>query len=267
MHPIGSTEVSIAELEALLEQARQEPLHEGGYQKLRNAVRTLGLVSELLEKQETTLAELRELLCPASTEKTAKVLERAGINNGEKKPKGERKKPLAGHGRNAAAAYGGARRMRVPHESLKGGDPCPAGCDGKVYRQRDPGLRVRIYGQAPIAATVYELARLRCKLCGDRLHRRRTARGGGEKVRRDGREHDGGVALRQRTPLDPARGPAARVGHSTAGGHTVRDPGRNGGRRWNTPEGRRIVLESARTCEEHPEYQMVSAHLLAFSGL
>jgi ubiquinone/menaquinone biosynthesis C-methylase UbiE len=34
--------------------------------------------------------------------------------------------------------------------------------------------------------------------------------------------------------------------------------------RWNTPEGRRIVLESARTCEEQPEYQVLSAHLLAF---
>jgi HPt (histidine-containing phosphotransfer) domain-containing protein len=164
---IGSTEISIAELEALLEQGRQEPLREDGYQKLRNAVRTLGLVTELLEKQETTLAELRELFCAASTEKTAKVLERAGINSGEKKPKAERKKPAAGHGRNGAAAYGGARRIQVPHESLQSGDPCPAGCGGKVYPQHDPGLRVRIYGQAPIAAIVYELARLRCNLCGD----------------------------------------------------------------------------------------------------
>jgi ubiquinone/menaquinone biosynthesis C-methylase UbiE len=36
--------------------------------------------------------------------------------------------------------------------------------------------------------------------------------------------------------------------------------------RWNTPEGRRIILECARTCEEHPEYQVLSAHLLAFFG-
>src|SRR6516164_9544715 len=164
---IGATEISIVELEALLEQARQQPLREEGYEKLRNAVRTLGLVTELLEKQETTMAELRELLCPASTEKTAKVLQRAGIDSSEKKPKAERKKPSAGHGRNAAAAYGGARRIQVPHESLQSGDPCPAGCGGKVYPQQDPGLRVRIYGQAPIAATVYELARLRCNLCGD----------------------------------------------------------------------------------------------------
>jgi hypothetical protein len=110
---IGSTEISVAELEALLEHARQEPLRDDSYQKLRNAVRTLGLVTELLEKQETTLAELRELLCPASTEKTAKVLERAGINSGEKKLKPERKKPAVGHGRNGAAAYDGARRIQV----------------------------------------------------------------------------------------------------------------------------------------------------------
>ena len=101
--PIAPIEVSTAELEGLLDQARQKPLREEGYHKLRAAVRTLGLVTELLEKQETTLAELRELLCPASTEKTAKVLERAGIHSGEKKPKAERKKP-PGHGRNNAAA-------------------------------------------------------------------------------------------------------------------------------------------------------------------
>ncbi|MCL4401475.1 MAG: hypothetical protein M1436_02245 [Acidobacteria bacterium] len=37
------------------------------------AIRTLAHVTELLEKQETTLAALRELLCQARTEKTAKV--------------------------------------------------------------------------------------------------------------------------------------------------------------------------------------------------
>jgi transposase len=39
-------------------------------------------------------------------------------------------------------------------------------CDGKVYPQREPGVLVRIKGQAPIAATVYELEKLRCHLCG-----------------------------------------------------------------------------------------------------
>jgi transposase len=54
----------------------------------------------------------------------------------------------------------------VPHASLKAGDPCPDSlCGGKVYPLRDPGVLVRIKGQAPVAATVYELEKLRCNLC------------------------------------------------------------------------------------------------------
>ena len=157
----------------MLEQAKQEPLREEGYHKLKAAVRTLGYVTELLEKKEATLASLRELLCPASTEKTDKVLKQAGIETGEKKPGPESasKKPKgapAGHGRNGAAAYRGATKVPVPHASLKAGDPCPdAQCSGKVYVQRDPGVLVRIRGQAPLAATVYELEKLRCHLCGN----------------------------------------------------------------------------------------------------
>jgi len=71
---IPRIDVSTEELEALLEQARQEPLREEGYHQLKAAIRTLVYVTELLEKKETTLAALRELLCPASTEKTDKVL-------------------------------------------------------------------------------------------------------------------------------------------------------------------------------------------------
>ena len=78
---IERIDVSTEELEGLLEQARPA-LSEDGYQKLKAAIRTLGYVTGLLEKQETTLASLRELLCPASTEKTEAVLKQAGIEAG-----------------------------------------------------------------------------------------------------------------------------------------------------------------------------------------
>ena len=134
---VARLDLSIEELEALLEQARQEPLREDGYQKLLAAIRTLHYVTELLEKKETTLARRRELLCPASTEKTDKVLKQAGIDTGGKKPGIPSKKPksaAAGHGRHGAAAYSGAQKVQVPHASLKPGDACPDGCGGKVYR-------------------------------------------------------------------------------------------------------------------------------------
>jgi len=79
---IPRIDVSTKELEALLEQAKQEPLREEGYHKLKAAIRTLGYVTELLEKKETTLAALRELLCPASTEKTGKGAQAGRYRNG-----------------------------------------------------------------------------------------------------------------------------------------------------------------------------------------
>jgi len=164
-------EISIEELEALVEQARPA-LSEDGYQKLLGAVHTLRYVTELLEKKKASLADLRELLCPATTEKTEKVLKQAGIDSGAKEPSvgaeaRTHKRKAPGHGRNGAAAYSGAQKVQVPHASLEAGDPCPDGCGGKVYPQRDPGVLVRIKGQAPLAATVYELEKLRCNLCGN----------------------------------------------------------------------------------------------------
>jgi transposase len=165
-------DVSCEELKALVEVARAA-LGEAGYQKLQAAIRTLGYVTELLQNQEATLASLRRLLCHSSTEKTSKVLKQAGMETGEKKDKAPDaphtpKSTAAGHGRNGAAAYRGAHKVAVPHASLKAGGPCPdARCYGKVYPQRDPGVLVRVKGQAPIAATVYELEKLRCNLCGD----------------------------------------------------------------------------------------------------
>src|SRR5205823_6639907 len=40
---------------------------------------------------------------------------------------------------------------------------CPK---GKVYAQKEPRALVRVVGQAPLAATVYELEQLRCNACG-----------------------------------------------------------------------------------------------------
>ena len=55
----------------------------------------------------------------------------------------------------------------MPHVTLHRGDRCPGCQRGKVYPLEEPGLLVRLRGQAPIAATVYELEKLRCNLCGE----------------------------------------------------------------------------------------------------
>jgi transposase len=48
---------------------------------------------------------------------------------------------------------------------LTAGDPCPACGQGTVY-EKAPGVVVRITGQPPLAATIYQLQKLRCHLCG-----------------------------------------------------------------------------------------------------
>src|SRR5206468_6358956 len=45
------------------------------------------------------------------------------------------------------------------------GDACPACGQGTVY-EKAPGVLVRITGQPPLEAKVYQLQKLRCHLCG-----------------------------------------------------------------------------------------------------
>jgi transposase len=163
-------EVNLEELQALLERKR-EALGEEDYQQLKKGLRALSYLTERISDQDTTITQLRALLVKPSTEKTSKVLEQAGIkpppqSNSPPHPN-QHKKPRPGHGRHGAAAYQGAERIKIAHGSLKSGDHCPECLKGKVYPQKDPALRIRVVGQAPIAATVYELERLRCNLCGE----------------------------------------------------------------------------------------------------
>jgi transposase len=162
-------EVNLEEWETLLERARKEPLDEKGYEKLQAALRAFRLLTEMIGEKNTTISHLRALLAKPSTEKTSKVLEQAGIKAPPKSspPPNAGDQPKPGHGRNGAQAYGGARRIKIAHASLQPGNRCPECQKGKVYEQKDPALRIRVVGQAPIAATVYELERLRCNLCGE----------------------------------------------------------------------------------------------------
>jgi transposase len=159
-------ELNLEELEKLLERAKQGPLSEPDYQMLKAAVETLGYLTQLLEDRKTTIERLRQILFGASTEKTRTVLkaDRTQAAIAEREPS---EKKTQGHGRNGAEVYRGAAKIEVKHSSLKSGDRCPQCEKGKVYDSTQPGLLVRIIGQAPLKATVYELQKLRCNLCGE----------------------------------------------------------------------------------------------------
>jgi len=187
-------DLPLADLKAILAKAKAGPLNAEDCDQLEAAVDTLAFLTRELEAKGASIKRLRKLIFGASTEKTSQVFpdrndERegepasdadgdhgdgaaapdtdgdAGDASSKPKPKPKRK----GHGRRGAAEYTGADKVPVPHDTLKHGDPCPApGCDtGRVYRQADPAVLVRVTGMAPLMATVYELERLRCHLCGE----------------------------------------------------------------------------------------------------
>jgi transposase len=142
-------DVNLEELDRVLDHAREAPLSEPDYEKLKEALHALAGMLGKPRNHARNNEKSSAVLPPSDPKEPTPVA----------KPKG--------HGRNGAQAYIGAKKIAVQHPTLHTGDACP-GCEkGKVYPQKEPRALVRIVGQAPLAATVYELDRLRCNLCGE----------------------------------------------------------------------------------------------------
>lgn len=169
-------------LEEVLRRAEQA-LDEKDTELIRAVFQSYAYLTELVDDKSTSIRRLRQLLFGSRTEKTEAVVGQktkapdaagprdaaadvdstAGEGNTDESDTTAAK--AKGHGRNGAAAYRGAERIDVPHPSLHAGDACPACGEGTVY-DKAPGVLVRITGQPPLAAKIYQLQKLRCHLCG-----------------------------------------------------------------------------------------------------
>jgi transposase len=177
-------EVDNTQLEEVLHRVEQA-LDEKDATLIRAVFASYVYVTDLVEDKNTSIRRLRQLLFGARTEKTDAVVGRRGEQREESPQRdvaantelaaGEADSGVSaeettetttqGHGRNGADAYQGAERIAVPHPSLRAGDPCPVCDQGTVY-EKAPGVVVRISGQPPLRATIYQLQKLRCHLCG-----------------------------------------------------------------------------------------------------
>lgn len=167
---LQADQVSIDQLKAIIERAGTEPLNEQDRQLLLSVSETLCYVTEQLDKKSISIARLRKLLFGASTETLKNLEDKQGTDPqapDEHSPDEpvEPKTKAKGHGRHGADDYTGAQKVDIPHETLKPGDPCPHCTKGTLYDMFKPGQVVRVTGQAPLQATVYELQKLRCGLC------------------------------------------------------------------------------------------------------
>jgi transposase len=178
-------ELDMGKLEDALHRAEAKLDHQD-YAMLRTLAESYAYLSELVGERTTTLARLRNLLFGAKTEKTATVVGRFPVPGFPPSPNppsppatsvvppsedaAQSDSATAGrarnHGRNGADAYAGAEKIDVLHPSLAPGDPCPQCAAGTVYETGRPGVVLRLVGQAPLAAKVYYLQKLRCNLCG-----------------------------------------------------------------------------------------------------
>lgn len=175
-------QVTMDDLEAIVERTRLAALNTDDHQKLKAAVDTLAYLTQQLESDRVELKRLKKWLFGPKSEKKRDVVppkpataggetqaaEASPDKQDEAKDKGEAKPPRPGHGRNGAADYPGATTVKVPLDSLKPGQVCSKCCKGKLYEPScGPAVMVRVVGRAPLQATVYERERLRCNLCGE----------------------------------------------------------------------------------------------------
>jgi hypothetical protein len=152
------------EAEALLRRLSEGRVDPQDRELLAAIVNSWLWLSRVVRDKQISINELKKLIFGAKSEKTRKVLKDPTVTKPSAKDSASKDK-AKGHGRNAAAAYTGAERIRIGCPDLCAGDRCPA-CDRGKLRALDPSQIVCIRGQAPLQAKVYELERLRCTLCG-----------------------------------------------------------------------------------------------------
>src|SRR5258708_6278502 len=144
-------DVNVDELDRIIDDAMRAPLNETDGRTLKTAVHAMA----------------ERLVQWRNPEKTQAGLEPKALSTAVDTPPEPEKPTPAGHGRNGAAAFTGANKVAVAHATLQSGDPCPECREGRVYRQKEPATLIRIVGQAPLKATVFEMERLRCNGCGE----------------------------------------------------------------------------------------------------
>lgn len=157
--------LSAAQLDQLLSELR--PLLPGPtYQLVESLLRTLQWLMAAIEEKKLSIARLQRMIFGNQTEKTDQLLgSQTAATSIEKNPS-EPKPKRQGHGRKGAKDYPGAKRIPVPHPAHKPGDLCPECLKGKLYLLKVPARIIRLMAQPIVTATIFELEKLRCALCG-----------------------------------------------------------------------------------------------------
>jgi hypothetical protein len=178
-----------AEIESLIEQIRGTNLDPRAKDKIERLLRTVLTLVELLQRKNTSIKKLREMIFGKRTERhqARKAEGQEKVDEAEKsddgRPKaacdqdaraklraieGGKKTKRKGHGHRAASDYSGAKIVKCRHGGLKAGDDCPTSCGGRLYDLKEPTALLQFTGQPLITATKFEREALRCAKCQQR---------------------------------------------------------------------------------------------------
>lgn len=172
-----TVEINIDQLQILIERLDKHSIIEEDYPLLELLVDTVVSINRELIKKNVTIARLRKLFAIKS-EKSKDILPASEPQKEDQESPSTDQKDSAsagdtsekikkGHGRNGKDAYKNADKKSIPHQECKCGDRCSKCMKGKLYPVRDGGVFVHIIAQTPYKATVYELEKFRCNLCGE----------------------------------------------------------------------------------------------------
>jgi len=181
-------EIEAAEVECLIERARQGQLDTAEQQRIVPLLKTLVWLQRTLLETRISLAKLRKILFGKPTEKAPrkpapppdgstdsskntsqgpneKDADRTDTDDGEETGTGEpagggsdtqKPTPRPGHGRLGAADYPGAATHFCSHDTLEVGALCPACGRGRLYAM-EPLVRLRFAGLPLVSVTHWQL--------------------------------------------------------------------------------------------------------------
>ncbi|CCK80941.1 IS66 family transposase [Desulfobacula toluolica] len=167
------------EIDALLKRVEANALDKGDYEIIKSMTEAIMTLAQALDNKAASIKRLLTMLFGPKTEKKDNVLkknepEKTDENSKETEPKKKDKKPpktkpekkKKGHGKIPASKYTEADQKFISHEKFKPKDSCPLCFTGKLYPMKKSGIAIYLKGQPPINATIYNLEKLRCNLCG-----------------------------------------------------------------------------------------------------
>jgi transposase len=170
------------EIKHLINRVKQGELDQGDALLIEKLLSILLTIVSLLERKHTSIQRMKELLFEMKEKKRGKDEDKNRAEDGRPGADGNsqtdspnemnstcedvRRLKRPGHGRMAASEYPGARIVRLNHQEMAPGDPCPeSGCEGHLHQLGQPNVKIYLTGQPLISATKYERRLLRCSDC------------------------------------------------------------------------------------------------------